>query len=248
MCLDRPPLNLLTQDLRRVLGDSFLGFADDATVRAVVLTGGSGNFCAGADMKEFPLRFDAEVAREHGLNGQRMTLALLECPQPTIAAIEGACYGGGYELALSCDFRVAASLSRVGLPEIRRGVWPGTGGIPLLSRLIGASAAKRFIFEGETISAEAAHAAGMVDRLSERGTALETAIAWATALSKAPAHAVRTVKNLVDDEWIGSVRAYFRREIEAYVACYQWEDAREGNRAFFEKREPKWAHTHGEQS
>jgi len=246
--LDRPPLNLLTQEIRRVLGDVFLALADDASVRAVVLAGASENFCGGADMKEFPLRFDSVVAREHGLNGQRMTLALLGFPQPTIAAIEGTCYGGGYELALSCDFRVAASSSRVGLPEIRRGVWPGTGGIPLLSRLIGPSAAKRFILEGEMISAEAARIAGMVDQLAERGRALETAVAWAGALSKGPAHAARTVKKLADEEWIASMRGYFRREIEAYVACYQSEDAREGNRAFFEKREPIWRHTFGEHS
>lgn len=246
--IDRPPLNLLNQEIRCALGDLFPALASDMTVRAIVLAGAGSNFCAGADMKEFPLRFDPKIARQHGLNGQRMTLGVVTCPKPTIAAIEGACLGGGLELALSCDFRVAAGGSRMGLPEIRRGIWPGTGGIPLLSRLIGAQKAKELILDGTMMDTEAAHAAGMLDRVVEQGGALEAALAWAIELSERPGQAVRSVKTLMDGSFSASLREYFARELEAYVACYQTADAREGNSAFFEKRTPKWTHGLGKNS
>lgn len=240
--IDNPPLNLLTQEIRRSLGEIFAAAAADDGARAVVLASGPEHFCAGADMKEFPLRFDPEVARAHAANGHRMALNLVRCPKPTIAAIEGACLGGGMELALACDFRIAARTAKLGLPEINRGVWPGTGGIPLLARLIGAARAKELILNGETMDATEAKSANLVEEVVEEGQAIEAALQRAGRLVQRPAAAVRSVKQLADRQFLASFAAHLEDELEAYVACYQTEDAREGNRAFFEKRPPRWTH------
>ena len=240
--IDNPPLNLLTQGVRRALGDFFSTVADDDSVRAVVLAPGAQHFCAGADMSEFPLRFDPEVARRHGENGHRMCLSLVRCAVPVVAAIEGACLGGGLELALGCDFRIAAGSAKLGLPEIRRGVWPGTGGMPLLARLVGDPRAKALVIGGDILDARDARELGLVDRLAETGKAEEAALAWARELAGKPARPLQAAKRLLDRAFVAHLEAHIREELEAYVACYQTEDAGEGNRAFFEKREPVWTH------
>ena len=240
--IDNPPLNLLTQGVRRALGDFFSTIADDGAVRAVVLAPGGQHFCAGADMSEFPLRFDFEVARRHGENGHRMCLSLARCAVPVVAAIEGACLGGGLELALGCDFRVAAGSARLGLPEIRRGVWPGTGGMPLLARLVGDQRAKALVVGGDIMDARDARELGLVDRLAETGNAEEAALAWARELAGKPARPLQAAKRLLDQAFVARLEDHLGDELEAYVACYQTADAREGNRAFFEKREAVWTH------
>ena len=242
VAIDHPPLNLLTQDVRRAMGDVFGELAEDAGVRAVVLTSGERHFCAGADMKEFPQRFDPDVARAHGLNGQRMMLSVLRCPKPVIAAIEGVCLGGGMELALACDLRVAATGATLGLPEIRRGVWPGTGGMYLLSRLVGPAAAKDMVMTGDIFDAAALQPYRVVDVLTPDGGTLESALNRAEVLAARPGASVRTIKALLDREFVAGFESYLAAELEAYVACYQTDDAREGNRAFFEKRDPTWSH------
>ena len=240
--IDNPPLNLLTQGVRRALGDFFSAVADDGSVRAVVFAPGDKHFCAGADMSEFPQRFDPEVARRHGENGHRMCLSLVRSPVPVIAAIEGACMGGGLELALGCDFRIAAVSAKLGLPEIRRGVWPGTGGMPLLARLVGDQRAKSLVFGGDILDARDAREMGLLDRLAEPGKTEEAALAWARELAGKPARPLQAAKRLLDRAFVARLEAHLRDELEAYVACYQTGDAREGNQAFFEKREPVWTH------
>lgn len=240
--IDNPPLNLLTQDIRRSIAEAFAQFAADESVRAVILASGDKHFCAGADMSEFPARFDPQVAREHGLNGQRMVLSIVRCPKPVIAAIEGVCLGGGMEIALACDFRIVAAGAKLGLPEIRRGVWPGTGGMYLLSRLVGAPVAKRMVMTGEVFSAQSLPTGGVVDAVTDDGRTLETAMEQAATLAAAPGQSVAIVKRLIDRGFLASFEDHLQAELEAYVACYQTEDAREGNRAFFEKRDPEWSH------
>jgi enoyl-CoA hydratase len=240
--IDNPPLNLLSQDVRRRVGDIFLDLSRDVDLRAIVLASGPRHFCAGADMREFPARFDPEVARAHCLNGHRMMRAIVRCPKPVVGAVEGACLGGGMELALACDFRVVARSAKLGLPEIRRGVWPGTGGVPLLARLVGDRLAKRIVLGGEMLDVETAREMGIVDRATEDGGALAAALEEADRLAAQSATAVRAAKGLIDRRFIEEFEAHLRVEVDAYVACYQTADAREGNRAFFEKRDPVWTH------
>lgn len=236
--LDRPALNLLTQDLRHALGTLFGTVSPE--VRAVVLTGSAETFCAGADMTEFSQRFERAKARRHGANGHRMMRALVRCPVPVIAAVEGPCLGGGYELALACDWIVAGQGARLGLPEIRRGIFPGTAGIPLLARRLGDHAARMMIMTGAMVEAPEARGRGMVDELVPQGDALKTASAMAETIASSPAQVVRVIKRLVDQDFLDRFDRHLMAEIDAFEDIFQTADAREGCAAFFEKRPTQW--------
>lgn len=240
--LSAPPLNLLTQDLRRAIREAVETAEADPSVRAIVLTGGP-HFCAGADLKEFSARTDPAVADAHCRNGHAMALRLACCDKPLIAAIEGACLGGGLEIALCCDQRIAARTAKLGLPEINRGIFPGTGGIFLMERLIGPTRAKRLILSGETMEASSALADGIVDQRVEPGTALDVAREAALRLAGQPSGSVQAIKRLADAEFRRSLAAYLREELAEYVAAYRRSDAQEGWRSFLEKRPAVWAHS-----
>jgi enoyl-CoA hydratase/carnithine racemase len=240
--IDNAPLNVLTQAVRRQLGDTLLALSEKPDVRCVVFGSGERAFCAGADLTEFPLRFDPEVAAQHADNAHRMMLALVELGIPVIAAVHGHCLGGGLELALGCTLRIAGRSAQFGLPEIDRGVWPGTGGIVLLERLVGPATAKRLLYGGDRVSAEQALALGLVDEMVDdarlEARALELAATWAGK----PGGSIRTITELIDRDFRASFREYLQVEHRHFVQAYQSHDAREGNRAFFEKRAPHWLH------
>lgn len=239
----RPPLNLLNQSLRERMAEAAEEIAGRPEVRAVVLYGEGGRaFCAGADMREFPARFDPAVAAEHSARGQRLTKALVFLPQPSVAAIEGAALGGGLELALCCDLRVAGAGARVGLPEVHRGVFPGTGGTLLLGRLVGAARAKALMWAGDLLDAPRAQAEGLLDEVVPSGDALAAALRRARALAARPRGSSQTIKLMVDGAWRAQFERELERERERFIRIFQSADAREGCAAFFEKREPRWSH------
>ena len=236
--LDRPPLNLLTQDLRHALGTLFGTVSPE--VRAVVLTGSAKTFCAGADMTEFSQRFERATARRHGANGHRMMRNIVRCPVPVIAAVEGPGLGGGYELALACDWIVAGQGARLGLPEIRRGIFPGTAGMPLLARRLGDHAARMMIMTGAMVETPEACDRGMIDDQVPQGDALKTATALAETVVSSPAQAVRAIKRLCDRDFLDRFDRHLMAEIDAFEDIFQTADAREGCAAFFDKRSPQW--------
>lgn len=240
LTLDRQPLNLLTQELRHALGSCLGAVARRSDIRAVLLSGGETAFCAGADMKEFAQRFERGTARAHGANGHRMMRNLVRCPVPVIAAVEGPCLGGGYELALGCDWIIAAQGARVGLPELGRGIFPGTAGIPCLERRIGLHAARMFVLMGATAEGDDALRRGLVDELVPVGQALSTASAVADRLATSPAEAVRAIKRLSDHDFLERFDRHLMAEIDAFEDIFQTADAREGCAAFFDKRSPRW--------
>ena len=240
--LSVPPLNLLTQALRRAIREAVEAAEADTSVHAIVLTGGA-QFCAGADLKEFAARSDPAVADAHCRNGHAMTMRLAGCDKPVLAAIVGACLGGGLELALCCDLRIAARDAKLGLPEIGRGIFPGTGGIPLLERLIGPVRAKSLAMSGEIFPASSELSDGIIDQRVEPGTALEATLGLARRLAAQPAGSVQAVKRLADQAFRARLSAHLDAEREEYVAAYQRHDAQEGWRSFLAKRAPVWAHT-----
>lgn len=242
IAIDQPPLNVLTQAVRRQLGDAFLKFNAQRDVRCVVFGSAERAFCAGADLTEFPQRFDAVVARQHADNAHRMILALVELDIPVIAALRGFCLGGGFELALGCGSRIAARSAQLGLPEIDRGVWPGTGGIALLERLLGPVTTKRLVYGGVRLNAEQALALGLVDEVVDDALLDQRAVDIATAYAAKPGLSMRTITQLVEHDFRAAFRNYLLFERERFVEAYQTDDAREGNRAFFEKRAPNWRH------
>jgi enoyl-CoA hydratase/carnithine racemase len=200
------------------------------------------NFCAGADLKEFSARSDPAIADAHCRNGHAMTLALVSCDKPLVAAIEGACLGGGFEIALCCDRRIAAGNARLGLPEIGRGIFPGTGGIPLLERLVGPSRTKELVLSGQIVEPSSPLMDGIVDQRVEPGTALGVALDLARDWAAQSAPSVQALKRLVDAEFRTRLQDRLEAERAEYVAAFSRADAREGWRAFLEKRAPVWTH------
>lgn len=242
--IDNPPLNLLTQRVRHDLGSLLLALhlPSAAAVRCAVFASGPQAFCAGADLAEFPQRFDPIVARLHGQNAYRMMLALVEGDTPVVAALRGDCLGAGLELALGCSYRIAAASARLAMPEVMRGAWPGTGGSVLLARQVGPSIAKRLLYTGETLDAAQALAVRLVDEVVDDGELDVRSFTLAADIADRPAGAVRTLSQLVDHDFRRQFRAHLQFEIERFVQTWQTADAREGVAAFLEQRPPSWTH------
>jgi enoyl-CoA hydratase len=229
------PLNLVTRDLLRALNRIVASIARDAAVRCVILHGGDAHaFCAGSDMKEF-----AEVAAdasERKILFEDMVLRnLARLPSPTIAAIDGPALGGGFELALSCDLRVMAASAVVGLPECRIGGLAGSGAVRL-ARLVGPGRAKEMLFLGEAIDAAQALEWGLVNRVADGSSALETARRLAAGIAANGPLSNRFAKELVDASQDGSIDAALSRATILQQAVFDSEDLHEGAEAFFEKR------------
>ncbi len=238
--IHNPPLGLLNQVVRQELGSLFLEARDQASVRCILFGSSERSFCAGADLREYPLRFDPLVAQAHVENAHRMILALVECDVPVIAEMRGACMGGGFELALGCSYRVAARGASFALPEVKRGAWPGTGGTALLGQLVPPSVAKRLLYTGETLSAARALELGLVDEMVEDNLLQARCEELARSFSSQPRSSIRTMSQLLDRQFRTSLREHLRYEAECFVKAYQLSTAREGYTAFFEKREPRW--------
>jgi enoyl-CoA hydratase/carnithine racemase len=215
--------------------------ATDDQVRAVVIAGAGGRaFSVGSDIREFPA--DATAGLERARQEHACYDAIAALPQPTVAALEGLALGGGFELALACDLRVATANLRLGLPEVSLGVFPSGGGTQRLPGLIGPSLAKEHMFLGEPWGADDALRLGLVNRVVPEGTALSAAIELAMAIAERPARAVRAIKAAVD----GGLRdggQYGRLLEETLIAeLFTSHDAQEGVRAFLAKRAPRFTH------
>lgn len=208
--------------------------------QAVVLTGaGDRAFCAGADLAERNGMDDEAFARQHHMF-ERMMRALLACPVPLIAAVNGAAFAGGLELVLSCDFAYAVQGARFAFTEVTRGIMPGGGGTQHLPRSIGARRAKEIIFTGAPFSAEEALAWGIVNRLVPPGEVLGQALATARRIAANAPVAIRQAKKAIDHGLQADLRTGMQIEIEAYHQLIPTQDRREGIAAFNEKRPPRF--------
>ena len=214
--------------------------ADPGEVRAVVLTGAGGRiFCAGGDLKERNGMTQAEWQAQHEIF-ERSYAALLDCPVPVIAAVNGHAYGGGMEMVLACDFAYAARTARLALTEVTLGIMPGAGGTQLLPRAVGERRAKEIILTGKPISAEQAYAWGIVNRLCEPEALMsETLETAATIAANAPL-SVRQAKKSMHVGLQLDLKNALLFEIEAYNRLVPTEDRLEGVRAFNEKRKPNF--------
>jgi len=195
--LDRPPMNPLSLQVQREIRDAALELSDRADVGAVVLYGGPQVFAAGADIKEMAdMTYQDMAMASAALQGAFDAVAGI--PQPTIAAVTGYALGGGCELALCCDLRIAADDAKLGQPEIRLGVIPGAGGTQRLPRLVGQSRAKEIIFTGRMVDAQEALAIGLVNSVVPAAEVYTTAMELAGKLAKGPAMAMRAAKRAID--------------------------------------------------
>ncbi|GAA5836821.1 hypothetical protein JCM11251_005797 [Rhodosporidiobolus azoricus] len=212
----------------------------DGWTRALILRSSSpGSFCAGADLKERKAMSELEVAR-FLYNLRRLLGELAGLPVPTIAAIDGPALGGGLELALACDLRVACNtVTKIGLPETRLAIIPGAGGTQRLSRLIGVSRAKDLIFSSKVLTAEQALGAGIVNYVSKDGqTASDGAEEVVGEMLQAGPLALRAAKLAIDVGAESDLESGLDVERLAYQTILQTEDRNEGLRAFAEKRKP----------
>jgi enoyl-CoA hydratase/carnithine racemase len=232
--LDRPPMNALdtaTQDRLRELAEE-ASVRDD--VRAVVIYGGEKVFAAGADIKEMQaMDHAAMVVRSKAL--QDSFTAVARIPKPVVAAVTGYALGGGCELALCADIRIAGEGAKLGQPEILLGLIPGAGGTQRLSRLVGPAKAKDMIFTGRQVKAPEALAMGLVDRVVPDGEVYEQASAWAAKLAAGPAIALRAAKESVDVGLEADIDTGLAVERNWFAGLFATEDRTTGMRSFVEE-------------
>ncbi len=237
IALRNGPLNLVTRDALRALNAAIGALAKDRDVRCVVLHGGDARaFCAGSDIKEFA-HLRGNASEDKVLFEDMVLRNLARLPMPTIAAIDGPALGGGLELALACDLRVAAAGVALGLTESRLGGLAANGAVRA-ARLVGPARAKRLLFMGETIDARIALEWGLVDRVTADATALDAARDWAKVIAARGPISNRLGKMLIEKSLDEALDAALGASTVAQQAIFDSDDLQEGMRAFFAKRSP----------
>ncbi|MEU1019824.1 enoyl-CoA hydratase-related protein [Streptomyces sp. NPDC005900] len=232
--LDRPPMNALdiaTQDRLKELAAEATRRDD---VRAVVIFGGEKVFAAGADIKEMQAMDHAAMIARSGALQESFT-AVARIPKPVVAAVNGYALGGGCELALCADFRIAADNAKLGQPEILLGLIPGAGGTQRLARLVGPAKAKDLIFTGRQVKAAEALAIGLVDRVVPAAEVYEQAHAWAARLARGPAIALRAAKESIDAGLEADIDTGLAIERTWFAGLFATEDRERGMRSFVEE-------------
>ncbi|MEC9347551.1 MAG: enoyl-CoA hydratase-related protein [Pseudomonadota bacterium] len=237
--INRPgALNALNLQVFAELHDLLGRIAADPSIRVVVLKGaGEKAFVAGADIKEM-VGMSRARAEQRSWDGMRLYDRMRHLPQPLIASIQGYALGGGMLIAMACDIRIASTAATFGYPEIRLGIFPGTGGTVLIDRLIGPAAARAICILGDRFPAERAYQLGLVNRLVEPDQlAAATAEAAATVAGYSPV-ALRELKRVLNASMELDFAQAREVEIDAYGAAFDSEDRVEGTSAFVEKRTP----------
>jgi len=237
--IDRPPVNAINRAVSEELLAAIREAGERDDVGVVVLWGGPRIFAAGADLEEMAGRSPEEVRPDVTALGEAC-LALEQLPKLAIAAINGYALGGGCELALACDLRVAARDAELGQPEIRLGIIPGAGGTQRLPRLVGLGRARELVYTGRRVAAEEALAIGLVDRVVEPGEVLGAAIAEARRYASGPTRALAAAKAALRASLRGDPDEGLRFERDVFCGLFATMDAAEGIRAFLEKREPRF--------
>jgi enoyl-CoA hydratase len=242
LTLDNPPMNLVTLALTRQLDAALTRLAREPELRVLVVAGaGERAFCAGSDIKEFGGVADDVVGKK--LAAENVAFSRLAAfPRPTIAAIDGVAFGGGLELAVCCDLLIAGAEARLALPEVKLGVFPGSGGTIRVPRRIGEGRAKQLMFTGEPIGAATALAWGLVNEVVLRGQALDAARALAARLAALPARALALMKEAVAVGLAYPEDEAVRRTLALSAAVFSTADCREGARAFLAKEPARWRH------
>jgi enoyl-CoA hydratase len=243
--IDNPPMNVLSRQVTQELGQVFAAIAEDPEVIAAILTGaGNRAFMAGADIKEFPqsLGLEKEEFKRNNAKSHEILNFIADIPKPTIAVLNGLAFGGGCELALTCDIRIAEAHVKVGLPEIKLGLFPGGGGTQRLPRLIGSSKAKELMFLGEPISADEALKIGLVNQVVDSGKGMESALSMAKKMASYSLQALSRIKTAVNEGYDTSFDQGMEIEAEQFAQVFQTEDVKEGVQAFIEKRAPSFKH------
>lgn len=238
--LNRPQvLNALNNEVCLEIGQAVERAGDDDAIRVLIVTGGEKVFAAGADIAEMSVAQPMHIYRfgavMHG------TLSKMEnLGKPVVAVINGYALGGGLELALACDLRIASETAKLGLPEINLGIFPGGGGTQRLPRVVGVGRAKELIFTGEMISADKALGMGLVNRVVPDGQAMDEGKKLAQKLASKSVAALRMAKVAVNTGLDTDLASGINVERQCFALLFSTEDQKEGMRAFLEKRKPNF--------
>jgi enoyl-CoA hydratase len=243
LTIDRPEKrNALSARVREELVAALDSFREDSGVRVIVLTGtGDRAFVAGADIGEFAERTPLE--QRAAMTGRRVFDEIAAFPKPVIAMINGYALGGGCELALACDFRIAADSAKLGQPEINLALIPGGGGTQRLPRLVGTGQALRLVLSGELIDAEEARRIGLVELVVPAADLRDRTMEIAMKMAARSPVALRLAKQAVRAAAETPLAAGLALETELFITAFASDDRREGVTAFLEKREPEFRGT-----
>ena len=231
--LDRPKMNALNVQVQEEIRTAAVAAAEDDAVRAVVVYGGERVFAAGADIKEMADMSYADMAKRSGPLQSSLS-AVAAIPKPTVAAITGYALGGGCELALCADYRIAAEDAKLGQPEILLGIIPGAGGTQRLSRLVGPSKAKDLIYTGRFVDAEESLRIGLVDKVVPAASVYDEAVAWASQFARGAAMALRAAKEAIDSGLGVDLATGLEIERTQFAALFATEDRTIGMKSFVE--------------
>lgn len=231
--LDKPPVNALDKQLQEEIRQAADKAGHDDDVRAVIVYGGQKNFAGGADIKEMAaMSYQDMAARAHDLSSALGAVA--EIPKPTVAAISGYALGGGFELALCCDRRIAGDNAKVGQPEIGLGIIPGAGGTQRLARLVGPSKAKDLVYTGRFVAAEESRALGLVDEIVAPDDVYDKARAWAGQFAGGPAMALAAAKRAIDGGLDTDLANGLKLESTLFAGLFATQDRTSGMRSFLD--------------
>jgi|TARA_B110000503_G_scaffold84886_1_gene129170 enoyl-CoA hydratase/carnithine racemase len=241
--MSNPPANTWTRDSLDALAELIHGFNADTNIYSLVITGeGQKFFSAGADLKLFA-DGNKQTAADMSTAFGRAFEVLSQFRGLTIAAINGYAMGGGLEVALACDLRIAESQAQMALPEAAVGLLPCAGGTQSLAWLVGEGWAKRMILCGEKVTAQQALDIGLVEAVAEQGQALEQAMQWAHNSERQSPTSVAACKRLIQNARTQPMFVGMARERDEFVNLFNSNDQKEGVQAFLEKRKPQWTNS-----
>lgn len=240
--LNRPEvMNALNEVVFAELEDSFIKMRDDQEIKVVVITGaGEKSFAAGTDitkMAKFTLAEARSFAGQVVFGGQQ---AIANFPRPVIAAVNGFCFGGGCEIAMCCDIRVASEKAKFGQLEINVGIIPGGGGTQRLQRLIGIGLTKEMVYTGQIINGQRAYEIGLVNHLVAHDQVLDKAMEIARTISRKSGFILELAKSAIDKGSDVDLETGLKTEIEIFAECFATVDQKEGMTAFIEKRDAEF--------
>jgi enoyl-CoA hydratase/carnithine racemase len=231
--LDRPPMNALNKQVQEEIRAAAVEAGQRSDVAAVIVYGGQKVFAAGADIKEMAELSYVDMAERSGPLSAAFS-AVAAIPKPTVAAVTGYALGGGLELALCCDRRIAGDNAKVGQPEILLGIIPGAGGTQRLARLIGPSRAKDIVYTGRFVEAPEALSLGVVDEVVAPDDVYEAARRWAARFVNGPARALAAAKSAIDLGLDTDLDTGLKLESQIFAALFATEDQKAGMRSFIE--------------
>ena len=241
MIMNRPDrLNVICNEFLDELDAVLDEIEMDKNLGALILTGKERAFAAGADIKEIRSIDGVVAAHQFVVRVQNSFNRIEALEIPVIAAVNGLALGGGCELALVCDIRIAAETAVFGLPEIKLGVLPGAGGTQRLPRLVGAGRAKELLYTGDSIDAQEAYRIGLANNVVTVDSLMETAHRMAASLAERPPVALRLIKSAVDEGLDMDLQSALKYESRCFEMLFTTQDQKEGMQAFIEKRKPEF--------